>query len=92
MAMLEREECQVSKEKVGNGAERISENIAVELQDRHPTPGGHMNGANDHDIASPDASFPNAPPQVGIPGIWFTTLKTRMSVQGSAVVTEETRP
>ena len=89
--MLEKEECQVSKEKVGNGTERISENIAVELQDRHPASRGYMNGANDHDIASPDASFPNAPLQVGIPGIRFITLKTRMSEQGSAVVAE-TRP
>lgn len=40
---------------------RISANVTIELQDRHPTPHGDMNCADNYDVAPLDAMWPDSP-------------------------------
>lgn len=55
-----------------------SNNVTVELHNRHPTPCGIVDGANDHDVVAPDAPWPD-PPQlasvIGGPVVQFVNLK-----------------
>ena len=46
---------------VRNGGKRRSENITIQLQDWHPAPGRHMDGANDYDLAGLDAACTHVP-------------------------------
>jgi hypothetical protein len=53
---------------VDNGRNLVSENVTVELQDRHPASGAHMDGANDDNTAGLDG-LANAPHRVRTPRI-----------------------
>jgi hypothetical protein len=47
---------------------RISANVAIELQDRHPTPFRDVNRSNYYDVAPLDTTWPDPPllaPKVG---------------------------
>ena len=65
---------QVEGEMAEIGAEWISENPTIELQDRHPTSGGYVNGTNNDNLTGLDAAFPNAPLRIWAPGVRLATL------------------
>jgi hypothetical protein len=66
--------CEASQEKGRREQKLVSENEMVELQDRHPTSGAHMNCTNDDNIARLDAAFSNAPTRARTPNVWLATL------------------
>jgi hypothetical protein len=71
MTMHIEAKCQVSQD---TWMEQISEDETVELHDRHPTLGAHVDGADDDNIAQSDAAFPDVPLQVRTPRVWLAIL------------------
>jgi hypothetical protein len=45
---------------------RVSQNISAQLQDRHPTPGGHLDSTNDHNLVGLDTPSPDPPFRLGV--------------------------
>jgi len=64
----------ISGEMAETGAGWTSGNITIELQDRHPTSSGYVDGANNDNLTGLDATFPNAPPRIWVPGVRLATL------------------
>ena len=46
----------------------------VQLQDRHPAPGGYVDGTNDDDVLRQYPAFSDAPTRVRVHGIDSTSL------------------
>jgi hypothetical protein len=60
-----------------NVGRRISANVTIELQDRHPTPRSDVNCTNYYDVAPLDTMWPDQPllaPEVGILRVRLTSL------------------